>query len=407
MDVLRNPLRKARRRALFTTLLALSLLAIAAWAVPSQSQSTGQQQPSSPQQKPPEAGGPAGDVGPIALPKRPEPQPVEPRPKKPEGMPDFSLRVDVPLVNVDVFVTTKDGQFIPNLTSQHFRVYEDGVPQKISSFTQGEAAITAVLLVEYAAPRPMLLTSNCAQPSYEFLINSLQASYSFANSLKPEDWIAVISYDMRPHILVDFTQDKHGVYQGLRQLNYPGFSETNLFDALYDTLDRLEGVEGRKYIILVSSGCDSFSRINYDDILKKVKATPNVTIFSVATGEAWLRRVDAYAGERHDVRMMQVEFLQAKNQLATFARLTGGRSYVPQFDAEFPQIFQDIAGSIRQQYKLSYRPTNAKQDGTFRKIKVELVAPNGGPLKVLNEKGKEVKYQILARDGYNARREVE
>ena len=239
------------------------------------------------------------------------------------------------------------------------------------------------------------------------MLSSLQASYSFAQSLKPEDWVAVISYDMRPHILVDFTQDKHGVYQGLRQLSYPGFSETNLFDALYDTLDRLDGVEGRKYIILVSSGCDSFSRLTYDDILKKVKATPNVTIFTVATGEAFLRRLDAYAGDDFRVRGMQIEFLQAKNQLATFARLTGGRSFVPQFEAEFPQIFQEIAGSIRQQYKLSYKPSNPKQDGTFRKIKVEVVAPNGQPLKVLNEKGKEVKYQVLARDGYNARREVE
>lgn len=404
------PRKKVRSRLFLAAVLALSLWATGALAAPfEQSQST--PPPPSTQQKPAppagDAGGPSGDVGPIALPKRPGQQPVEPKPRKPEGMPDFSLRVDVPLVNVDVFVTTKDGQFIPNLSSQHFRVYEDGVPQKIASFQQGEAPITAVLLVEFANPRPMLMASNCTQASYEFLINSLQASYSFANSLKPEDWIAVISYDMRPHILVDFTQDKHGVYQGLRQLDYPGFSETNLFDALYDTLDRLEGVDGRKYIVLVSSGCDSFSRITYDDILKKVKATPNVTVFTVATGEAWLRRLDAYAGDQHQVRMMQVEFLQAKNQLATFARLTGGRSFVPQFDAEFPQIFQEIAGSIRQQYKLSYKPSNPKQDGSFRKIKVEVVAPDGKPLKVVNEKGKEVKYQVLARDGYNARREVE
>src|SRR5688572_26920083 len=109
MSAPRSPRRKVRRRLLIASILALSLLATGALAAPfGQTQST---PPPSTQQKPAppagDAGGPSGDVGPIALPKRPDQKPVEPKPKKPEGMPDFSLRVDVPLVNVDVFVTTK------------------------------------------------------------------------------------------------------------------------------------------------------------------------------------------------------------------------------------------------------------------------------------------------------------
>ena len=59
----------------------------------------------------------------------------------------------------------------------------------------------------------------------------------------------------------------------LGQLRIPGFSETNLFDALYDTVDRLEGVEGQKYIILICNGIDTFSKLNYDKVLKKLQGS--------------------------------------------------------------------------------------------------------------------------------------
>ena len=234
-----------------------------------------QQAPQKPQ-APPSAGGPTGDIGPIAVPKKKdEPEPPPSRRTVPEKAPDYSLRVDVPLVQLDVMVTTKDGQFVPGLKKEHFRVMEDGQPQRVTNFQQAEAPITAVLLVEFAA-------TNYGT----FIYDTLNASYTFVNSLKPEDWVAVVAYDMRPEILVDFTQDKRALYGALGRLRIPGFSETNLFDALYDTLDRVDGLEGRKYVILVSSGCDSFSKLTYDKILKKVQATQNVSIFAVGTGQA-------------------------------------------------------------------------------------------------------------------------
>src|SRR5580700_6865909 len=214
------------------------------------------------QEPPPAAGGPQSDVGPYAIPnKKEEPPPPPPpaKPKKIEGMPDYSIRVDVPLVQVPVAVTTKDGQFISNLKKENFRVFEDGTAQTISNFTISEAPITAVLVVEFAST------------NYSFIIDALNASYSFANTLKKDDWVAVIAYDMKPQIMVDFTQDKKAVYGALNQLRMPGFSETNLFDALYDSLDRIDRIEGHKYIVLISTGFDSFSKLNLDQITKKVK----------------------------------------------------------------------------------------------------------------------------------------
>jgi hypothetical protein len=91
----------------------------------------------------------------------------------------------------------------------------------------------------------------------------------------------------------------------------------------------------------------------------------------------------------------------------TFARMTGGKAYFPRFDGELPEIFHDIGNSIRNQYSLAYRPSNAKPDGTYRKLKVELIAPDGGPLKVRDQRGKDVKVNIIAREGYTAKHVVD
>jgi VWFA-related protein len=307
-------------------------------------------------------------------------------------MPDYSIRVDVPLVNLDVSVMTKNGQFIPGLKSDNFKIYEDGVPQKIANFSQQEAPITAAMLIEFAST------------NYNYLYEALNASYTFASQLKKQDWVAVVAYDMKPQILVDFTQDKRAVLGALNMMRIPGFSERNLFDSLYDTLDRLDGVEGHKYIILISTGRDTFSKINLDQIIKKIKATQNVTIYAVSIGRALREWYEAHglAGG-----IMTTDWLQADNQMNTFARLTGGRAYFPRFEGELPEIFHDISADVRNQYNLAYHPTNTKLDGSYRKLKIELVGPDGGPLKVRDQKGKEVKYQIIAREGYTAKHQVE
>ena len=382
-------------------LLILTLLAFG-WSVADlRAQDTSQQPPSGSSQNPnkqdvpADAGGPGGDVGPYAIPKKKDegPPPAPERPKKIEGMPDYSIKVDVPLVNLDVLVTTKDGQFVPHLTKENFRIFEDGAPQTIANFNQSAAPITAVLLVEYAST------------NYNYMYEALNASYNFAATLKPEDWIAVVSYDMRPYILTDFTQDKRAVLGALNMLRIPGFSERNLFDALYDTIDRIEGLEGKKYIVLVSTGRDTFSKLNLDQILKKLKNTQNITIYAISIGRALREMIDARMGGAGGI--MTTDWLQADNQMNTFAHMTGGRAYFPRFDGELPEIFHDIGTDIRNQYTIAYHPTNTKLDGSYRKLKVELVAPDGGPLKVRDQKGKDVKVQIYARDGYTAKHQVE
>src|SRR6201987_3123077 len=341
-------------------LLILTLLAFG-WSVAdlraqdsSQQPASGTSQNPNKQDAPADAGGPGGDVGPYAIPKKkdePPPPPPSEKPKKIEGMPDYSIKVDVPLVNLDVLVTTKDGQFIPGLHKENFRVSKDGVPQTISNFNQATAPITAVLLVEFAST------------NYYFIRDAVNASYIFAQTLKKDDWVAVISYDMKPEILTDFTQDKGQVMGAISQMRIPGFSETNLFDPLYDTLARLEGIEGRKYIILVTTGVDTFSKINLDQMMKKIKATKNVTIYPVSVGWALRNYCEVHqCGYTHGVGIPvgQMDYLQADNEMNTFARMTGGRAYFPRFQQEFPEIFNAIGQDIPNEDSFAYHPRITK-----------------------------------------------
>ncbi len=82
--------------------------------------------------------------------------------------------------------------------------------------------------------------------------------------------------------------------------------------------------------------------------------------------------------------------------------MTGGFAWFPQFDGEIPGIFHEVAAFLRNQYSISYSPTNRVRDGKYRKLKVELVGPDGGPLSVVDQKGKKQKYVIYAREGYQA-----
>jgi VWFA-related protein len=215
---------------------------------------------------------------------------------------------------------------------------------------------------------------------------------------------------MKPHVLADFTQNKQEVVGALNQLRIPTFSETNLFDALYDTLDRMDRIQGHKYIILVSTGVDTFSKLNLDQITKKIKFTKDVTIFPISVG--WIAREMAEArggaaSHGMGIPIGQMDYLQADNEMQTFARLTGGRFYQPRFVGDMVDAFHDIAGDIRNQYNITYHPTNTKLDGTYRKLKVDVVAPDGGPLKIKDQHGKDVKYQVIAREGYTAKHTVD
>jgi VWFA-related protein len=385
-------------RSLLVALLILSASLVV--APRSRAQTTPPPQPQQPDQTAPDAGGPSGDSGVIALPKKKDattdaplpPAPSAPKIKNPEGMATTSLRIEVPEVSVDVGVLLeKTHQFVPGLKPSNFRVYEDGVEQKVVGFKRVEAPITALMICEFASPRNINSYGGWA------LIHDMRdAAFSFAEQLRPQDYVALMTFDMRNQIQLDFTQDKRELLQAIDSLRIPGFSETNVFDALAEGLDRLSRVEGRKYIILIASGRDTFSKLTLDKILKRVKESQDTTIYTISTG-GFMRAVNGDS----------ITMLQADNQMRTFSGLTGGASYFPRFQGELPDDFGQINQNIRSKYQLVYHPSNAKQDGTYRKLRVQLVDDEGKPLQMQDEKHKPLKYDVITRDGYRAKPEVE
>jgi Ca-activated chloride channel family protein len=312
----------------------------------------------------------------------------------PEGVPSF--KSDVTTVTVDVAVLDNKGNFIPNIPRGNFRVLEDNVPQQVSGFNVGEAPMTVAMVIEF---------SNLWQSYWtETWYQTLTASYGFLETLKPEDYVAVVAYDMRTEILSDFSTDKREAHEAMRRLQIAAYSESNLYDALAETSQRMSEIEGRKAIVLIASGYDTFSKLTFDKT-RKILQEAGVPIYAIGIGEALREWYDAhgYMGP-----IARLDALQANNGLRVFAKETGGMAFIPRFYGEFPSIFRTISDALRHQYVLTYNPANQARDGKYRKIKVELVNPaTGEALRITDQKNKPIKYQIIAKNGYTAPREVE
>jgi len=313
-----------------------------------------------------------------------------------EANPDNpTFRADTTTVSVEVAVLDDKGHFIPKIPRDRFRISEDGVPQKLSGFALGEAPMTICMLIEFSGRWQ-------AYWSYGWR-ETLMASYGFLQTLKPDDNVAVVTYDLHTTILSDFSPDKSKAQEAMAQLRIPGFSESNMFDALTDMADRMSGIEGRKAILIISTGLDTFSKLTFDKARKKLQEA-GVPIYSVSILQ--IARINAEA--RGMSQIMEMDFLQADNTMKTFTKETGGQAFFPRFTGEYPGVFQAISEALRNQYSLSYHPSNTAKDGKFRRIKVELVnGETGEPLRIVNEKNKPIKYQVIAKTGYNAPHEVD
>ena len=376
---------KVRRSGLtLLVLAAISLCSLSFCArraiAQTQDQHTQDQQAQDQQQRP--STGPKPDVGEtVIVPKKTQPAPAKPENKPEKINPNdiYTITTSTNLVNVDVMVTDKNGNPIASLGRTNFKVYDDGVPQAVTNFGAAEAPMTVCLMVEFANrwwPRLYL---------------ALEDSYRFLDFMQPKDWVAVIDFDMKPHILQDFTQDRYEVRGALDTLRIPGFSEICLYDALAFTIDRMKDIKGRKAIVVVCTGYDTFSKLTYDQALKIAKAS-DTAIYPVSILEYITVRLGRDS----------IDTLQARNALNTIAKYSGGQAYFPRFEGEIPSIYQQVAGQLRTQYSLGFIPTNPSKDGRFHKLKIDLVDEQGNALRITDQKGKQVKYRVVSRDGYYA-----
>jgi len=297
----------------------------------------------------------------------------------PQGRTAISVAVD--LVSLQVLVTDQSGNVITGLKPENFTIYEDNVKQDVANFSPIDANLTVVALVEYS--------NNVSR----FLYQIWNGLYYFSKSLRKEDWVAVMGYDMNTTILCDFTQDRQKLQEAMQRFMVPAYHESNLSDAVIEAIDRTQEIEGKVAIILMSTGLDTFSRHTYDDALKKCKEA-NASIYAIGLGQRYrilMEASGAFSSEQ------DAELAMADNRLRSFADFTGGAAYFPRMDSEFQGIFGNISELLRNQYSIAYASSNPKKDGKFRKIRVDVNAD------LKDAKGRPLKLKVITRKGYIAK----
>lgn len=344
----------------------------------------------------------------------------EPPPKETIQDPADVVKVTTALVNVEAVVINKrTKQIVTGLKRENFAVYEDNVKQEITNFSTPEAPITVAMVLEYSNLLNNQLRSDYYEPGRYEIIRPM--AYFLSQFIKPpEDYVSVIAYDMRATPITDFTNDPQRINQVVNLLlrARPVSNEANLFDALKLVLvggrtdsvilenskertaeyGGMVGIQGRrKAVFLVSTGIDTFSKINYDQA-RRVAQDAGIPIYVIGVGNLFMKKygdylppTDGLLGATTPGRMT---LLQAQNTLNTFAKETGGEYFPITFEGELTSALQSINAMMRSQYSLGYNP-GERRDGKKHKIVVKVDADGDG---TLDEKD----FIVKARQFYNA-----
>jgi Ca-activated chloride channel homolog len=388
--------RSISTRSLLGFLIVLILALSAAGAASLMAQSR-RQPPSSDQKKNKRPDNPPPDE------QKPEPVPTDITGKPQEAE---KITTTTNLVNVDAVVyNKKTGQPQLSLNKDNFAIFVDGVKKDITNFATPEAPITVTLVVEYSKLTEVFgyYGSHGMENGQNEVIRP--TAMFLSQFIKPEDYVSVIAFDLRPTPLTDFTNDPNRIQAVIRLLlaNSPAFTDTNLFDALKLTLiggrgdsvvleDRKErtqeysgmvAVPGdrRRAVLLVASGLDTFSKINMDQA-RKIVQNAGIPIYIVGTAQLFVKLYGDYLnpGSGSNIRGIPIDrmtFLQADNTMKTFAKESGGSYYPITFEGELPNALGSINAMLRSQYSLGFNPGD-ERDGKSHKIVVKVDVDGDG-----------------------------
>lgn len=350
---------------------------------------------------------------------------AEPVPTDIAGKDAETVKVSTNIVNVDAVVyNKKTGQITTGLTKKNFELYVDGVKRDITNFSTPDAPITITLVVEYSKLGQVFgyYGSSGQEPGQYEVIRP--TAYFLSQFITPQDFVSVIAFDMRPTPITDFTNNPQRLQQVVQLLlnNQPAFIETNLFDALKLTLvgGRGDSVvlednkartseyagmvavpnDRRKAVLLVASGIDTFSKINYDQV-RKITQNSGIPIYIIGTAQMFIKKYGDMMDPGHGSNIMGVPidrmtFLQADNQLKTFAKETGGAYFPVTFEGELPTVLNSINSLLRNQYSLGFSAGDVR-DGKPHKILVKVDVDGDG---ITDEKA----YRVQSREVYIAPR---
>jgi len=318
---------------------------------------------------------------------------------------DDILEIKTKLVNVDAVVyNKKSGKIITGLKRENFAIFENGVKQDIANFAVPEAPITVTLVVEYSKWSEIFGYYGSSGQERGHLEVVRPVALFLSRFIKPpNDYASVVAFDMRPTPITDFTNDPRRLQSTINLLlrNRPAFRENNLFDAIKFALvggkadsvvlersrERKSQYGGmiavkaqRRALILVASGIDTFSKINYGQV-RRIIQNSGIPIYIISTANLYFKKYEDRLPATDSIGGMpgRLTFLQAKNQMNTFARESGGQHFPMTFSTELPTILNSINVLLRNQYSLAYDAGDlVRKPGKKYKIEVKVDVDGDG-----------------------------
>ena len=303
----------------------------------------------------------------VGFAQRPQPSPS---PTPPGENPQGTVRIPVRRVRLPITVTDKKGQFVPGLTKEDFVILEDKIPQTIETFSDDLSLTTPLYIAVLMDTSPS--TAGKLKFQQESAMNFIHTIVKLR-----KDRVLFATFDDEIKLRQDFTDrldllDK-AVY-GVKQMG----TQTALFDAIWQFCDeKMRSVPGRRVLLVVSDGADTYSRADIRDAIDIAQRT-ETTIFAISTKAGFLATVPGVeAGQVADKK---------DRDLQTLSEETGGMAFFTGDMLSLERSFSKISKELRAQYLVTYNPTNKEYDGTFRKIDVKL-SDRRGELKVRTKRG--------------------
>jgi Ca-activated chloride channel family protein len=263
--------------------------------------------------------------------------------------------IDTELVNLNVRVVDRFNRPVGDLSEKDFVIYEDRIVQPIKFFSTSDVPTNYTLVID---------NSGSMRPLIEKVID---AGKTIINTNRPDDETSIIRFvsSEKIHLEQDFTSDKQDLMDALDELYIEG-GQTAVIDAVYLAADRVNEYEKvrndtkRRALVLVSDGENRHSVYDEKQLFQLLRET-NVQIYAVG----FIEDLDKDGSVIRDS-----SYKKSKKFLTRLAEETGGKVYFPSSINDLDGIAVDIAKELRTQYSIGYIPTNDKNDGTFRDIKV-------------------------------------
>jgi VWFA-related protein len=212
-----------------------------------------------------------------------------------------------------------------------------------------------------------------------------------------DDKIAVYKYDAKLEALSDFKQGHEALDSVFDHLSAPESSEANFYDALLEILNRMQEVGGRKAIIALSTGVDTFSKATFEQTLEAARES-DTPVYAIGLGAFAQLEASLYGPQSPFAR---IDWNGAEERLEQLARASGGRAYEPKTYLEVPAIYDDVMENLRVRYVITYVSSNAATSGPPRNVRVDLIDPStGAPLTVRDSSGNTTAPKVFVQGSY-------